>query len=90
MPGSDYTAAMGTQAATPPKLSPFDEADLRERVQLAIDAVLGQEAARLTAIDTDLLPLVEALTALLAGAKDYGRPLLLGLARGFGRRPTTN
>lgn len=69
MPGSDYTAAMGTQAATPPKLSPFDEADLRERVQLAIDAVLGQEAARLTAIDTDLLPLVEALTALLAGGK---------------------
>ncbi len=51
------------------KLSPFDAAELRQRVQCAIDMVLAQESERLTKIDPDLLPLIEALTALLAGGK---------------------
>ncbi|MSO26884.1 MAG: polyprenyl synthetase family protein [Candidatus Nanopelagicales bacterium] len=60
---------MPAESATTNELSPFDAADLRDRVQKAIDQVLAQESSRLTAIDDDLLPLVEALTALLAGGK---------------------
>ncbi|CAB4755129.1 unannotated protein [freshwater metagenome] len=57
------------QSALPGTISPFDVADLRARVQRTIDKVLAQESLRLTNIDDDLLPLVEALTALLAGGK---------------------
>ena len=49
--------------------SPFDSSDLRNRVQAAVSVTLGAETQRLAQIDATLLPLVEALSAMLAGGK---------------------
>ena len=49
--------------------SPLDAADLRVRVQQVVDEVLEHEAVVLARVSEDLSPMVEALTALLAGGK---------------------
>jgi geranylgeranyl diphosphate synthase type I len=49
--------------------SPLDVADLRRRVQVVVDQVLAHEATVLRAVSDDLTPLIDALTALLAGGK---------------------
>ena len=49
--------------------SPFDAAHLRTRVQLAVNEALEAESQRLGHIDESLLPLVDALMAMLAGGK---------------------
>jgi geranylgeranyl diphosphate synthase, type I len=49
--------------------SPLDVADLRTRVQLVVDDVLTRQAAVLGQVSDDLTPMLDALTALLAGGK---------------------
>lgn len=49
--------------------SPLDVADLRARVQQALDAFLAGQVAGLADIGDDLAPAAEAITALLAGGK---------------------
>ena len=49
--------------------NPLDVEDLRARVQKQLDAFLTEQAQRLDDIDEDLAPMVEALSALLAGGK---------------------
>ena len=55
-----------TSAAVP---SPLDAADLRRRVQEVVDDVLDHQATVLGGVSGDLAPMVDALTALLAGGK---------------------
>ena len=45
--------------------SPLDVADLRARVQVVVDEVLAHEATVLAGVSDDLIPMVDALTALL-------------------------
>ncbi len=52
-----------------PASSPLDAADLRSRVQAVVDEVLVHETGVLKSVSEDLAPLMEALTALLAGGK---------------------
>jgi len=49
--------------------SPLDVADLRTRVQAVVDEVLSYQAVVLGRVSEDLTPMVDALTALLAGGK---------------------
>lgn len=49
--------------------SPLDVADLRTRVQAVVDEVLSYQAIVLGGVSDDLTPMVDALTALLAGGK---------------------
>jgi geranylgeranyl diphosphate synthase type I len=49
--------------------APLDAADLRRRVQAVVDDVLARESVLLHSVSDDLTPLVDALTALLAGGK---------------------
>lgn len=49
--------------------SPLDVEDLRVRVQKSLDDVLSRQVTILDSVSTDLAPLSEALTALLAGGK---------------------
>ncbi len=53
----------------PTEQSPLDAADLRQRVQLTIDAALDRYATSVRAIAPELAELTDALTALLAGGK---------------------
>ena len=53
----------------PDTSSPLDVADLRSRVQVVVDEVLAHEATVLAGVSDDLIPMVDALTALLAGGK---------------------
>ena len=53
----------------PTEQSPLDAADLRQRVQLTIDAALDRHATSVRAIAPELAELTDALTALLAGGK---------------------
>ena len=53
----------------PETVSPLDAAELRSRVQAVVDEVLGHQATVLARVSDDLQPMVEALTALLAGGK---------------------
>ncbi len=50
-------------------LSPLDVADLRTRVQAVVDEVLAYQSTVLCRVSDDLTPMVDALTALLAGGK---------------------
>ncbi len=50
-------------------MSPLDRADLRQRVQKALDGFVGLQAPRLDRVSEDLGPLVDALTDLVAGGK---------------------
>jgi geranylgeranyl diphosphate synthase, type I len=52
-----------------PKVSPLDVADLRVRVQGVVDEVLAYQSTVLSSVSDDLTPMVDALTALLAGGK---------------------
>jgi geranylgeranyl diphosphate synthase type I len=49
--------------------APLDAADLRPRVQSTIDQVLAQQGALLSAVSSDMDPLVSALRDLLSGGK---------------------
>jgi len=49
--------------------SPLDAADLRSRVQDVVDATLAHQAMVLADVSSDLTPMIDALTALLAGGK---------------------
>jgi geranylgeranyl diphosphate synthase, type I len=49
--------------------SPLDVEDLRGRVQKVLDDVMTFQAARLDAVGTELAPMAEAITELLAGGK---------------------
>ncbi len=49
--------------------SPLDVADLRTRVQAVVDEVLSYQSIVLNRVSDDLTPMVDALTALLAGGK---------------------
>jgi geranylgeranyl diphosphate synthase type I len=49
--------------------SPLDESRLRVRVQAVVDEVLAEQGAILGRVSDDLVPMVEALTALLSGGK---------------------
>jgi geranylgeranyl diphosphate synthase, type I len=51
------------------EVNPLDAEDLRVRVQKHLDAFLTEQVQRLDAVDPDLAPLMEALTALLSGGK---------------------
>ncbi|MDO8307110.1 MAG: polyprenyl synthetase family protein [Actinomycetota bacterium] len=53
----------------PQQSSPLDEAALRSRVQAVVDEVLAHQSSVLAGVSDDLVPMVEALTALLAGGK---------------------
>ncbi len=53
----------------PDATSPLDAADLRVRVQSVVDEVLAQQTTVLAKVSDDLAPMVDALTALLAGGK---------------------
>jgi len=50
-------------------MSVLDRADLRLRLQQALDAFLGEQRRRLLAIGPELTPLVEAVEEFLAGGK---------------------
>jgi geranylgeranyl diphosphate synthase type I len=49
--------------------SPLDESRLRVRVQAVVDEVLAEQGAILGRVSDDLVPMVDALTALLSGGK---------------------
>jgi len=49
--------------------SPLDAANLRARVQIVVDRMLAEQTGPLLAVSPDTEPLLEALTALLAGGK---------------------
>lgn len=49
--------------------SPLDVADLRSRVQSVVDTTISRQSVILASVSPDLVPLIEALTALLAGGK---------------------
>ena len=49
--------------------SPLDAADLRARVQGIVDSTIARHTTLLTDVSPDLLPLVDAISALLAGGK---------------------
>ncbi len=51
------------------KSSPLDVAGLRTRVQAEVDGVLAYQAGVLAVVSEDMTPMVDALTALLAGGK---------------------
>jgi geranylgeranyl diphosphate synthase type I len=53
----------------PETISPLDEADLRARVQVVVDEVLEHQSTALARVSADLQPMVDALSALLAGGK---------------------
>jgi geranylgeranyl diphosphate synthase type I len=53
----------------PDNASPLDVADLRTRVQVVVDEVLSEQSQILAVVSDDLTPMVDALTALLAGGK---------------------
>ena len=53
----------------PPAPAPLDAADLRPRVQAVVDDVLAHQSKLLHEVSDDLAPMVDALTALLAGGK---------------------
>jgi len=53
----------------PDAISPLDAADLRVRVQGVVDEVLAQQTTVLAKVSDDLTPMLDALTALLAGGK---------------------
>jgi geranylgeranyl diphosphate synthase, type I len=52
-----------------PAPAPLDVADLRPRVQAVVDDVLAYQSGVLHGVSDDLAPMVDALTALLAGGK---------------------
>jgi geranylgeranyl diphosphate synthase, type I len=60
---------MGSPTLAAMEVNPLDIEDLRVRVQKHLDAFLGAQVERLDDIDPDLAPLMEALTALVAGGK---------------------
>ncbi|MCW2608628.1 MAG: polyprenyl synthetase [Frankiales bacterium] len=49
--------------------APLDRADLRARVQKALDAFVGGQLPRLDRVSAELAPLTDALTDLVAGGK---------------------
>jgi geranylgeranyl diphosphate synthase type I len=49
--------------------SPLDAADLRSRVQAVVDETIAYQSTILQNVSPDLVPLVDALTALLSGGK---------------------
>ncbi len=49
--------------------SPLDAADLRGRVQGIVDSTIARQTTLLTDVSPDLLPLVDAISALLSGGK---------------------
>lgn len=53
----------------PDTQSPLDAADLRSRVQAVVDEVLTEQSEILARVSDDLVPMVDALTALLSGGK---------------------
>jgi geranylgeranyl diphosphate synthase type I len=55
--------------AVPAIDSPLDAGALRTRVQAVVDEVLVEQSAILARVSDDLTPMVDALTALLAGGK---------------------
>jgi geranylgeranyl diphosphate synthase, type I len=52
-----------------PTASPLDADDVRTRVQKSLDEFLAAQQVRLAAMDDDLVPVVTAVAALLAGGK---------------------
>ncbi|MDD2857878.1 MAG: polyprenyl synthetase family protein [Candidatus Nanopelagicales bacterium] len=56
---------------TPPPLPPHDAAAFRASVQAAVDTVISDEAAGLRTISPDLVPLTDALGALMRGGKRF-------------------
>lgn len=67
--------------------SPLDAADLRARVQLVVDEVLTHQSAVLAEVSVDLAPMVDALTALLAGGKRLRPAFCYWGWRGAGGQP---
>ncbi len=53
----------------PPAAGPLDRADLRQRVQKALDAFVAGQLPRLDAVSEELAPLTDALTDLVGGGK---------------------
>jgi geranylgeranyl diphosphate synthase type I len=53
----------------PDNASPLDVADLRSRVQQVVDEVLVEQSEVLSRVSDDLIPMVDALTALMSGGK---------------------
>jgi geranylgeranyl diphosphate synthase type I len=68
--------------------SPLDVADLRSRVQVVVDEVLVHQAGALGRISADLQPMVDALTALLAGGKRLRTAFCYWGWRGAGGDPS--
>ncbi|MFA7323339.1 MAG: polyprenyl synthetase family protein [Candidatus Nanopelagicales bacterium] len=52
-------------------LLPFDADALRAGVQAAVDTVIAQESAVLAGISPDLVPLTDALSAMMSGGKRF-------------------
>ncbi len=49
--------------------SPFDEENLRSRVQSILDSFIAEQRPTLNAISPDTLPLIDSLTSLISGGK---------------------
>src|SRR5262249_56366699 len=66
----DPTAAppVGPATVAPVGGDPVDQADVRRRVEAALAGFLGGQRDRLRAIDRGLLPLADAIDALVLGA----------------------
>jgi geranylgeranyl diphosphate synthase, type I len=71
----------------PDPASPLDAANLRGRVQAVVEATLEDKAAALAAISPDLAPMVEAISALLAGGKRLRPAFAYWGWRGAGGNP---
>jgi geranylgeranyl diphosphate synthase, type I len=64
--------------------APLDRADLRQRVQKALDAFLAEQLPLLDSVSEELSPLTESLTALVAGGKRLRPAFCYWGARGAG------
>jgi geranylgeranyl diphosphate synthase, type I len=67
--------------------SPLDAADLRARVQGIVDSTIARQTTLLTDVSPDLLPLVDAISALLSGGKRLRPAFAYWGWRGAGGNP---